>query len=40
VKRTILREIQDPLAQTLLSQGFAEGSTIRVRREGEGFSFS
>jgi ATP-dependent Clp protease ATP-binding subunit ClpB len=40
VKRVILREIQDPLAQALLSQGFPEGSTIRVRTEGESFSFS
>ncbi len=31
VKRSILRNLQDPLAHALLSGKFADGTTIRVR---------
>ena len=39
VKRSILRNLQDPLAHALLSGTFADGSTIKVRVNGEALSF-
>ncbi|HEY0466792.1 MAG TPA: AAA family ATPase, partial [Polyangiaceae bacterium] len=39
VKRSILRNLQDPLAHALLSGKFADGATIRVRVAGEELSF-
>lgn len=35
LKRTILRHVQDPLAQTLLTGRFTEGATVTVDVEGE-----
>ena len=40
VKRAILKEIQDPLAETLLAGGCEDGATIRVTVDGESFEFS
>jgi ATP-dependent Clp protease ATP-binding subunit ClpB len=40
VKRSILRNLQDPLAHALLSGKFADGATIRVRVVGEELSFN
>ncbi len=39
LKRAILREIQDPLAETILSGGYARGSVIRVRWTDDAFEF-
>jgi ATP-dependent Clp protease ATP-binding subunit ClpB len=39
IKRSILRNLQDPLAHALLSGKFPDGSTIRVRVEGEALRF-
>ncbi|HEV8245700.1 MAG TPA: AAA family ATPase, partial [Polyangiaceae bacterium] len=39
IKRVILQKLQDPLAEALLSGGFAEGSVLRVKLEGENFVF-
>jgi ATP-dependent Clp protease ATP-binding subunit ClpB len=39
LKRAIVRELQDPLAQMLLAQGLGEGATIRVRAAETGFVF-
>lgn len=39
VKRSILRNLQDPLAHALLSGKFADGATIHVRLEGESLRF-
>jgi ATP-dependent Clp protease ATP-binding subunit ClpB len=39
VKRSILRNLQDPLAHALLSGKFADGATIRVRVNGEALTF-
>jgi len=39
VKRSILRNLQDPLAHALLSGKFADGATIRVRVLGEELGF-
>jgi len=40
LKRTIQRDLQDPLAMKLLSGEYAEGDTILVDRAGSGLSFS
>jgi ATP-dependent Clp protease ATP-binding subunit ClpB len=40
VKRSLLRHLQDPLAEALLAGRFKNGSTIRVDVEGEGVSLS
>lgn len=40
LKRTIQRDLQDPLATKLLSGEYAEGDTILVVKEGSGLSFS
>jgi ATP-dependent Clp protease ATP-binding subunit ClpB len=40
IKRAILRHVQDPLAHALLSSPYPDGSTVIVRVEGEGFSFT
>jgi ATP-dependent Clp protease ATP-binding subunit ClpB len=39
IKRTILQKLQDPLAEALLGGSFPEGSTVKVRVEGERFVF-
>jgi ATP-dependent Clp protease ATP-binding subunit ClpB len=39
IKRSILRNLQDPLALALLSGKFADGATIRVRVSGEVLGF-
>jgi len=39
VKRSILRNLQDPLAFALLSGKFPDGATIRVRVAGEELGF-
>ena len=39
LKRAILKAIQDPLAEELLSGGYPNGSTVRVDVEGDGFKF-
>ncbi|MEO7034390.1 MAG: AAA family ATPase [Polyangiaceae bacterium] len=39
IKRSILRNLQDPLAHALLSGTFTDGATIRVRVAGEALSF-
>jgi len=39
IKRSILRNLQDPLAHALLSGKFADGATIHVRLEGEALRF-
>jgi ATP-dependent Clp protease ATP-binding subunit ClpB len=39
IKRTILQKLQDPLAEALLEGGIADGSTVRVRLDGERFVF-
>jgi ATP-dependent Clp protease ATP-binding subunit ClpB len=40
LRRAILKRIQDPLAEALLGAKFPDGSTIRVRTEGEEFSLT
>jgi ATP-dependent Clp protease ATP-binding subunit ClpB len=40
LKRTIQRELQDPLALKILSGEFHEGDTIRVERGKEGLTFN
>jgi ATP-dependent Clp protease ATP-binding subunit ClpB len=39
LKRAILRELQNPLAETLLAGGYAGGQTVKVDIEGEKFTF-
>lgn len=39
LKRAILRQIQDPLAESILTGGYQSGSVIRVRGDGEDFTF-
>ncbi|HEX2673055.1 MAG TPA: hypothetical protein VHM25_19380, partial [Polyangiaceae bacterium] len=39
IKRSILRNLQDPLAHALLSGTFTDGATIHVRVAGETLSF-
>jgi ATP-dependent Clp protease ATP-binding subunit ClpB len=39
LKRAIVKAVQDPLAEALLSGGYANGSTVHCDVEGEGFSF-
>jgi ATP-dependent Clp protease ATP-binding subunit ClpB len=39
LQRVVLRQLQDPLAEALLSGGYRDGQTIHVDCEGEGFSF-
>lgn len=39
LKRAILRSVQDPLAEEILTGGIANGKTVRVDVEGEGFTF-
>jgi ATP-dependent Clp protease ATP-binding subunit ClpB len=39
LKRAILKAVQDPLAEELLSGGYTNGATVRVTTEGEGFKF-
>ena len=39
LKRSILRNLQDPLAHCLLSGKFADGATIFVRVNGDALSF-
>jgi ATP-dependent Clp protease ATP-binding subunit ClpB len=40
IKRAILRHVQDPLAHALLSSPYPDGSTVAVRVDGDGFSFT
>jgi ATP-dependent Clp protease ATP-binding subunit ClpB len=40
LKRAIQRELQDPLALSILSGDFMEGELIRVERGQEGLEFS
>ena len=39
LRRAILKQIQDPLAERLLEHGVADGVTMRVRLEGDEFVF-
>ena len=39
LKRAIVKAVQDPLAEALLSGGYANGSTVHCDVEGEGFTF-
>ena len=39
LKRAIVKAVQDPLAEELLTGGYANGSTVRCDVEGEGFKF-
>ena len=39
LKRAILKNVQDPLAEEILAGGYAVGSTVRVHLEGEEFKF-
>lgn len=39
LRRAIVRELQDPLAEALLRGGYAAGVTVRVRLEGEKLLF-
>jgi ATP-dependent Clp protease ATP-binding subunit ClpB len=39
IKRSILRNLQDPLAYALLSGKFGDGSTVHVRVDGEALRF-
>ena len=36
----ILKQVQDPLAEALLGNKYAEGTTIKVALDGEKFTFS
>ncbi len=40
LKRVLVRELQDPLADALLRGRFGAGATIRVDFDGDGFSFA
>jgi ATP-dependent Clp protease ATP-binding subunit ClpB len=40
LKRAIQRELQDPLALSILSGDFLEGETIRVERGEQGLEFT
>ncbi len=40
LKRAILRQIQDPLAETILAGGYSAGTTIAVGTDGETFTFA
>jgi ATP-dependent Clp protease ATP-binding subunit ClpB len=40
LKRAILRELQNPLAETLLAGGYTGGTTVKVDVEGEKFTFA
>jgi ATP-dependent Clp protease ATP-binding subunit ClpB len=40
LKRAILRELQNPLAEAILSGGYTAGQVLRVDVEGEKFTFS
>jgi ATP-dependent Clp protease ATP-binding subunit ClpB len=40
LRRAILREIQNPLAEAILAGGYAGGETIRVDVDGEKFTFT
>jgi ATP-dependent Clp protease ATP-binding subunit ClpC len=39
LRRAILKSVQDPLAEKLLEKGLAEGTTLRLRLEGEALVF-
>jgi ATP-dependent Clp protease ATP-binding subunit ClpB len=40
LKRTIQRELQDPLAIKILAGQFPEGATLKVERGPEGLEFT
>jgi ATP-dependent Clp protease ATP-binding subunit ClpB len=39
LKRVLVRELQDPLAEALLRGRFSDGDTVEVSTDGSGFSF-
>ncbi len=39
LKRTLLKEIQDPLAEEILRGGYAPGSVVKVDLSGDAFAF-
>jgi ATP-dependent Clp protease ATP-binding subunit ClpB len=39
LKRAILRELQNPLAETILAGGFGPGKVIKVDVKGDEFTF-
>lgn len=39
LKRAIVKAVQDPLAEELLSGGYSNGSTVRCDVDGDGFKF-
>ncbi len=39
LKRAILKNLQDPLAEALLSKGYADGTTVKVDVKGDEFVF-
>ena len=39
LKRSILKKLQDPLAEEILAGGYATGATVRVDSDGETFTF-
>ncbi len=40
LKRAILKELQNPLAETILAGGYTGGQTVKVDCEGEDFTFT
>ncbi len=40
LKRTILKHLQDPLAEEMLRGGYGAGDTIRVDYDGKDFTFT
>ncbi|GMV16155.1 MAG: hypothetical protein AMXMBFR56_43790 [Polyangiaceae bacterium] len=40
LRRAILKQVQDPLAESLLGNKYAEGTSIKVGLDGERFTFT
>ncbi len=40
LRRAILKQVQDPLAESLLGNKYAEGTSIKVGLDGEKFTFT
>jgi ATP-dependent Clp protease ATP-binding subunit ClpB len=40
LKRAILRQVQDPLAEALLASGYPEGSKVAIGLDGEKLTFN
>ena len=40
LRRAILKQVQDPLAESLLGNRYPEGTTIKVGLDGEKFTFT